>query len=223
MPMAEEDSYDFGRILSDKDEEEKQRFCSWFWSGTNGNKLIAALNLNNSESKGSQIRRVHEGQPHIYCVVLNDNNNPGKNGNVQWRYCKVGITHVDTTTGRGNRMETVQKEIKDNTGKEAAIVFVLPVKASDSRQDNAIEKSVRERVGLPVNKKLAHLYKFPVITEWVITTQAYIDSIVKKKTKTAAGLDTGFILELISKFKQLGKLPTNLMCQNGEVVLAPQP
>lgn len=217
--MAKKDSRNFDRLLSD----EKERFCSWFWSGTNGNKLIDALNVNNSESKGSQIRRVHEGLPHIYCVVLNDDNNPGKNGNVQWRYCKVGITHADTTTDTNNRMETVRKETETNTGKKAAILFVLPVKASDSRRDNAIEKSVREHVGLPVNKKLAHLYKFPVITEWVITTQAYINFIDEKKPEKAGGLDTGFILELIPKFNPPGDLPTNLMCQNGEVVLAPQP
>jgi hypothetical protein len=213
--------YNFDRLLSD----EKERFCSWFCSGENGNDLIHALNSNSSKSEGYKIRRLDNSWwPHIYCIVLNDDDNPGKGRNrkdgVQWKYCKVGITEVGTTTGTHNRMETVQNQIKKNTGKEAEIIFVLPVDASDSRRNSEIEKSVRERIGLPVNQDLAEKHKFPVPTEWVITTQPYINKIVWGKANTAGALDTRFILGM-PEFEQRGYLPPKLIWQNNEVVYQP--
>lgn len=68
-------------------------------------------------------------------------------------------TEQNTKTGVRNRMETVQKEImkisetRHNLRRfKAGIIFVLPVKATDSRPNNEIEKSVREHIGWPVDK-----------------------------------------------------------------------
>jgi hypothetical protein len=191
-------AYDFGCILSS--EEEKKRFCSWFWSedengnglinedengngliNENGNSLINALNSNNYESPGSKIRRRCQWWPHIYCIVFNNNATPGKGAKGdEWKYCKVGITEVDTTPGTHNRMETVKDEIDHRTGSKpgaASIIFVLPVKATDPKPNKVIEKSIREHVGWPVDKELARECNFPVPTEWVITTQLFIDEI----------------------------------------------
>ncbi|CAB3982495.1 Hypothetical predicted protein [Paramuricea clavata] len=217
--------YNFENILSN--EIEKQKFCSWFWSGANGNRLIQTLNSNNSESSGSKIRRLNGGWPYIYCVVLNDNAIPSTDpsGLVQWRYCKVGLTEVDTKPGTHNRMETVQNEITRKTGSPAGIIFVLPVKDFDSRPNSVIEKDVREHIGLPVNKELVRTIGLPFLTEWVITTQPYINYIgmqIKKNAMSAGRLiDTDFILG-IPRFDPRGTyLPPNLMNYNGEVV--PQP
>ena len=186
--------YKFENILSD--EKEKERFCDWFWSGTAGNDLIVALNLNNSKSSGSQIRRKHCEWLHIYCVVLNDDENPGKaviqgKETIQWRYCKVGKTEKDTTSGSNNRMETVQGEIERKTEKKAGIIFVVNVNGTDSRPNNEVEKSVRKAIGWPVDKKLACENKFPVPTEWVLTTQKCINDIKKRGVS-----DTRSVLDL---------------------------
>ena len=202
--------YDFDEILSNDDE--KERFCNWFWNGTTGNDLIVALNLNNSKSSGSQIRRQHCEWPHIYCVVYNDKENPGEvltkdKKIIQWRYCKVGITEKDTKTDTKNRMEIVRDEIKKKTKSEAGIIFVVKVSADDSRPKKEIEKSVREAIGWPVDKELAGKNKFPVSTEWVLTTQAYID-----KRKKEGLSDTRSVLRL--KFKQQKEnLPSHLELQ----------
>jgi hypothetical protein len=215
--------YNFDDILSN--EIEKQKFCSWFWSGTNGNTLIQALNSNNSESSGSKIRRLNGWWPYIYCVVLNHDDipglgpGPGPFGLVQWRYCKVGLTEVDTRSGTRNRMEVVKNEIQKQTGKEAGIFFVLPVRDFDSRPNSVIEKGVREHIGLPVNKELVRTIRLPFLTEWVITTQPYINHIgaIKENAKRAGGLDTDFIRG-IPKFLPPGNLPPGLMMHNGEVL-----
>ena len=220
--------YNFDDIL--RNEIEKQKFCSWFWSGTNGNTLIQALNSNNSESSGSKIRRLNGWWPHIYCVVLNDDAipglgpGPGPFGLVQWRYCKVGLTEVDTTTNTRNRMETVQNEITRKIDSPAGIIFVLPVRDFDSRPNSVIEEGVREHIGWPVNKELVRTIGLPFLTEWVITTQPYIDyifNIIKQNAETLGRLiDTGFLLG-IPRFNPPGNLPSDLMMHNGEVV--PQP
>ena len=123
--MADADKSHFDRILSNP-----EKFCTSFWTGTNGNKLIEALNSNNGQSRGSKICRLHEWWPHIYCVVSKNDLRR------EWKYCKVEITEKNTTTGVSNRMKTVRKEImktsdtRQNLGrfKNAGVVFVLPVK-----------------------------------------------------------------------------------------------
>ena len=183
---------------------EKTKFCDWFWTGTNGNELINALNMNNSKSSGSKLRRRRSCWPHIYCVVLNDDENPGTFDGIQWKYCKVGITERDTSPNAENRMETIQHEI-EKIGKTGDIKFVLPVKATDSRPNNAIEKTVRECTGYRVDKDLAKVNKFPVSTEWVITTEDHITNIrrvINNKKKNKESMDTGLFQEVEKLFSQ---------------------
>ena len=232
----------FDSILS----RDEQAFCNWFWDGRNGNKLIEALNSNNSNSAGSRIRRRNKWWPHIYCVVLNDKYIPGKGDNrVEWKYCKVGITEVDTTTGTGNRMEMVVKEIKrktksktvvsgnitgqakknieDNKEPNVSILFVLPVEAIDPRPNDEIEKDVREKIGWPVDKELARRIGLPFVTEWVMTTQPHIDkiksAIVKRKSRRGYVLDTGLVLEFNKQDENIRL--RGLEIQEGKVVGEP--
>ena len=204
--------YNFDRILS----EDRKDFCRWFWTGTKGNEVIDALNSNNTESDGSTIRRQHEGQSHIYGIVLNDDATPGKGTNgVQWKYCKVGKTQADTTTGSHNRMETLRDEIERKTGMRAGILFVLEVKATDSRNDIEIEKSVRKKFGWPVHKDLAKELNLPVPTEWVITTQPYI---YEFRGRIGANADTGFFADERLQFRESERnLPNYLELVDGKV------
>ena len=212
--MAQGNSDDFNGIL-----QNPKPFCDWFWDGENGNKLIRALN-SNTKSAGSKIRRQHEGRSHIYGIVLNDDGTPGKGTNgVPWKYCKVGKTQADTTTGSHNRMETLRDEIERKTGMRAGILFVLEVKATDSRNDIEIEKSVRKKFGWPVHKDLAKELNLPVPTEWVITTQPYI---YEFRGRNRANADTGLFADERLKFWQDEEnLPEDLELVDGKVQKKP--
>ena len=219
--MAHTGPYNFDRILSD--ENERQKFCTWFWGSSNGNDLIGVLN-SSRQSSGSKIRRCHRWWPYIYCVVLNDNNFPGisRDGEIEWKYCKVGITGIDTTTGTNNRMETVQKKIEKVRGKIASTIFVLPIKATDCRPNNEIEKSVREQIGTPVSKGLAHYLCLPFPAEWVLVAQSHITNIrakIDEKKTRKQEIDTGLLWE-IPQIIELnnGNSPQDLTLQDGEVV-----
>ena len=145
-------SFKFDDILSDQ--KIKDEFCAWFWKNKieNGKNLIDALN-SSSERSDCKIRMIDDKvYPYIYCIVSNNDNKPGKfkvneEEIIQWKYCKVGITERDTTTGTKNRMETVQNDIKKASGKDASIIFVQQVKGTDSTEDKQIEKKVREHIG----------------------------------------------------------------------------
>ena len=134
----------------------REEFVEWFWSGTNGNELIKELN--GSESHGDDYIRREKERPTIYGIVLNDGSFPGRVGNVQWKLCNIGFTHVNTATGTRNRMEQVKVEIeskydsKRKDGKPqvapASVLFVLPIGAVDVTTFSDTEKRIRNAVGL---------------------------------------------------------------------------
>ena len=181
----------------------REEFIKWFWSGTNGNDLIKELNCSESH-KDNYIRREIE-RPTIYCIVLNDGSFPGKEGKVQWKLCKVGFTHVSTAEGSHNRMEQVQAEIekkyKSKIAQKAAapVLFVLPIGAVDVTTFSVTEKRIRNAVGLPIHKDLAKKLGLPCSTEWVLTTQKFIDKIKERKEELQGKGST----DLIDLFKTL--------------------
>lgn len=183
----------------------REEFVKWFWSGTNGNELIKKLNC--SESHGDDYIRREKERPAIYCIVLNDGPFPGKEGKVQWKLCKVGFTHVNTATEAGNRMEQVKEEIeskyesKRGDGKaNASVLFVLPIGAVDVTTFSETEKRIRKAVGRPIHKDWAEELGLPRSTEWVLTTQQFIDQInVRKQRKQKAEGSA----DLIDLFKEL--------------------
>ena len=195
----------------------KDEFCTWFWKNEieNGKNLIGALN-SSSKRIDCKIRMLDEkNYPHIYCIVSNNDNSPGKfkvtdKRIIQWKYCKVGITEKDTTTDKKNRMETVEKSIIRATDEDASIIFVQQVKDTDSTKNNEIEEDVRRHIGWPVHKDLAKEINLPFPTEWVITTQSYIN-IIKKMIKMQDVHDTARFLETVPEFQEDKKyLPNDL-------------
>ena len=108
----------------------RKEFVKWFWSGKNGNELIKELNC--STWHGEDYIRREKQRPTIYGIVLNHGSFPGKEGQVRWKLCKVGFTHVSTATETQNRMEQVKAEIKGKFNSkrkdrkaDAAVLFVL--------------------------------------------------------------------------------------------------
>ena len=179
----------FDSLLSN--EESGKKFVSWFWDGSNGNELIEIINSRKyGRTRPETIRRVQH-MPHIYCIVLNNYKTPGKSkdGKVQWRYCKVGYTEIDTTTGTNNRMEQVLNDIKKEM--YPSVLFVLDISPTDSGKIRDIEKRIRNDIGWPVNPSLMENLGLPNKTEWVLTTQSFIykiktkiDDIKKEKKAT---------------------------------------
>lgn len=180
----------------------REEFVEWFWSGTNGNELIKELN--GSDSHGDDYIRREKERPTIYGIVLNDGSFPGKVGKVQWKLCNVGFTHFNTATGTRNRMEQVKVEIERKYGSKreaatAAVLFVLPIGAVDVTTFSDTEKRIRHAVGLPIHKALAKKLCLPCSTEWVLTTQQFINGIdMRKKELKAEGR-----ADLIDLFKDL--------------------
>ena len=183
----------------------REEFVEWFWSGTNGNELIKELNC--SESHGDDYIRREKERPTIYGILLNDGLFPGKEGKVQWKLFNVGFTHVNTATGTRNRMEQVKVEIerkyesKRGEGRkaEASVLFVLPIGAMDVTTFSDTEKGLRNAVGRPILKNVAKKLGLPCSTEWVLTTQQFIDEIKVRKKSLKAEDST----DLIDLFKNL--------------------
>ena len=185
----------------------REEFAKWFWSGTNGNELIKELNC--SPSHGNDYIRREKERPTIYGIVLNDGSFPGRVGNVQWKLCNIGFTHVNTATGTRNRMEQVKVEIeskydsKRKDGKPqvapASVLFVLPIGAVDVTTFSDTEKRIRNAVGSPIDTALAEKLGLPCSTNWVLTTQPFINEIKKQTQKRKAQGST----DLIDLFKDL--------------------
>lgn len=162
----------------------------WFWRGTNGNDLIKELNTSRP-SRGNDYIRREKARPTVYGIVLNKG--LGDEVDHEWKLCKVGFTHVNTDPGEGNRMEQVIADIKrkyDSKGKgrkaKPDVLFVLAIGAVDTTPFSDTEKRIRNAVGWPLDKKVAKELGLPCSTEWVLTTQKFID-VIKDKIKKLKG------------------------------------
>lgn len=170
----------------------KKDFLQWFWTGTNGNDLVKELNVSRPGNIDDYVRREKE-RPTIYCISLDDHKFPRKDGT--WNLCKVGFTHAGTVQGENNRMEQLQTKIKEkylattNRQAEAKALFVLPIGAVDITPHFGTEKRIREAVGWAIDKNLAKKYGLPCPTEWVLTTQAFIEKIKQEKAKLTGTAD----------------------------------
>lgn len=160
--------------------ETKDEFLGWFWYRQNGNNLIKELNQ--ASPTTDRIRR-EKYAPYIYGIVLNDGYFPFQERGQQWKLCKIGFTNKDTTTGRGNRMETlvrnIQSKYERKNGRQptASILFVLAIGAVDTTDYNETEERIRKRVGTPIRKQVAKDCGLECSTEWVLTTQNHIEHI----------------------------------------------
>lgn len=189
----------------------REEFVKWFWLGVNGNELIKELNC--SKVYGNDYIRREIERPTIYGIVLNDGSFPRKEGGVQWRLCKVGFTHVSTARGTQNRMEQVQAQIKgkyeSRKGRKVggSVLFVLPIGAVDVTTFSDTEERIRNAVGWPIHKNLAKKLKLPCSTEWVLTTQQFINKIIAeiKRLKVESTTDC---IDLFKNLKFWHKEPS---------------
>jgi hypothetical protein len=159
---------------------ERYNFCKWFWTSPNGKKLIESLNY--CEHRNPKNYFVSLGKrPYVYVIVLNYPYDL-KDGKKKWKFCKIGLTQGDTTQGTGNRMEQVMKQIDDKykCNGIARVLLCLPIDPTDPRILWDVEDDIRDAFGHEVSNEKAQELQFPVHTEWVLTTQRFINHIKDK-------------------------------------------
>ena len=167
-----------------------EAFREWFWTNSNGNDLIKYLN---DAGKTDYIRRESfDNRPEIHCIELNGVKFPAKTGKVQWTLCKVGFTRCNTRGEANDRMKQVMDQIKKKYADRDAtprVLFKLTIGAVDTTPYYRTEKRIREAMGWPIKKELAKKMGLACSTEWVLTTQDFIDEVMIKVLKESKGID----------------------------------
>ena len=179
--MANNDKY--AQLLEDKE------FVKWFWSGDNGNTLIKHLN---SDKERPEIVRREKNSPYAYGIVLNVNLLGDQFKDI--KFVKIGFTQQGTSSYCINRMTQVRNEIgrlrKDLQGK-IGLLCVIMKNPVDTSTHSQFETNFRERWGMPVSNEFAQSKTLPFHTEWVLTTQSFIDRMrdVIKEAKKEGRMD----------------------------------
>ena len=148
-------------------------FKKWFWYGQNGNTLIKYLN---SDKGRQEIVRREKNSPYAYGIVLNVNFF-GDQFNAL-KLVKIGFTQQGTSSDCQNRMTQVCREIErlcPHLQGKTAVLFVIMKNPVDTSTHSEFETNFRKRWGMPVSNEFAQRCNLPFHTEWVLTTQGFID------------------------------------------------
>ena len=107
--------------------------------------------------------------------------------------------------GKPKEEEEVEEEEVD-----AGVLFVLPIGAVDTTPFSETEERIRMAVGWPIHKHLAKIIGLPCSTEWVLTTQTFINEIINKikeeKDKSEGTADQIDLFKAL-KFNKTGTKP----------------
>ena len=156
-------------------------FKNWFWFHENGNTLIKHLN---SDKGRQEIVRREKNSPHAYGIVLNVNL-PFDQFNTL-RFVKIGFTQQGTSSDCHNRMTQVRNEIVRRRGDPGSVLFVIMKNPVDTSTHSQFEMNFRKKWGMPVSNEFAQYHNLPFPTEWVLTTQSFIDrmrKVIKQATQ----------------------------------------
>jgi len=104
-----------------------------------------------------------------------------------------------------NRMEAVEDEIERKVlGSRAKTILVLAIDPLSLKTLRSEEDNVRKAFGIPVPKDKAKDLGLPIKTEWVFTTQEFIDNALRGIHDTR-GANTGVLLNNPFKFYKSDK------------------
>ena len=127
--------------------------------------------------------------PYFYGVILNEYvikdptlTDVEKKFNLKYKLLKVGFTQQETGSTKNTRMKAVREDI-ERRGWKSSVLFVLKKPVIDNTKNKESEDEFRKTWGFPVSKTFAEEYDLPVKTEWVLTTQAFVDRIIAHKNK----------------------------------------
>ena len=150
-----------------------EEFKNWFWYGQNGNTLIKHLN---SDRGRQEIVRREKNSPYAYGIVLNVDFFGYEFKSL--KFVKIGFTQQDTGSDCENRMTQVRREIEGHNQRlrgKTAVLFVIMKNPVDTSTHSEFETNFRKRWGMPVSNEFAQRCNLPFHTEWVLTTQGFID------------------------------------------------
>ena len=188
-------------------------FKNWFWSGQNGNTLIKHLN---SDKGRQEIVRREKNSPYAYGIVLNVNFF-GDQFNAL-KFVKIGFTQQDTSSDCQSRMKQVRSKIEGRDQRlqgKAAVLFVIMKNPVDTSTHSEFETNFRKKWGMPVSNAFVEHYKLPFPSEWVLTTQGFIDHMLKviEAAKDGGRIDASIFKGIVFDEK---KLPEELLqyCRN---------
>ena len=203
--MANNDKY--AQLLEDKE------FVKWFWFGNKGNTLIKHLN---SDKRREEIVRREENSPYAYGIVLNVDLFDDKFKEDQLKFVKIGFTQQDTDSRCKNRITDVQRDIEKHDVKykdKTSVLFVIMKNPVDTSTHSEFEKNFRKKWGMPVTNNYAQEnHNLPFHTEWVLTTQSFIDSMKKviKEAEKEGRVDASIFKQHGIKFEE-SKIPKELL------------
>ena len=185
MAWANDQNYD--DLIGD------EQFLEWFWSKSNGNKLIQFLNKHTQKERSGELRR-EKYPPFVYGLVLNDvaysgTNSRGNAFNKKFRLMKIGFSELIE-----NRINQMTKKF-NNLGKQINEVFTLKKNAVDTTWCREFEKRIRNNFGIPIRRKYAKSLGLVGPTEWVLTTTGYIEKFKRyqEKLKELGSVDASIL------------------------------
>ena len=145
-------------------------FLRWFWSRGNGNDFIKFLNTHEHPRHNDKLRR-EAFSPFVYGTVFKGTIYHDADVDFQRKFkmMKIGFTQ--------GTLKQIKQRFKVDRDENFSLIFFLSKSAIDTSRHNEFEERIRKKVGMPVNKEYARSLELKEPTEWVLTTQHYIDDL----------------------------------------------
>ena len=185
--MARANDQNYNDLIGD------EQFLEWFWSNSNGNKLIQFLNKHTQKEHNDELRR-ERYPPFVYGLVLNDilyhgTSSRGDAFNKEFRLMKIGFSELIE-----NRINQITKKF-NNLGKQINEVFTLRKNAVDTTWCRDFEKRIRNNFGKPIKIEYAKSLGLVGPTEWLLTTTGYIEKFKRyqEKLKELGSIDASIL------------------------------
>ena len=101
---------------------------------------------------------------------------------------KIGFTQYT--------LKQIKKRFKVDRDENIALVFFLAKSATDTTRHHDFEERIRKKAGMPVKKHHARSLRLKEPTEWVLTTQNYINELemyINRKKEQEGSVDASIL------------------------------
>ena len=164
-------------------------FLRWFWSRGNGNDLMKFLNTHEHPRHNDKLRR-EAFSPFVYGIVFKVTIYHDADVDFQRKFkmMKIGFTQ--------GTLKQIKQRFKVDRDENFSLIIFLSKSAIDTSRHNEFEERIRKKVGMPVNKEYARSLELKEPTEWVLTTQHYIDDLkryINEKLEQEGSVDASIL------------------------------
>ena len=169
--------------------KESESFLRWFWSSGNGNDLIKFLNTHEHPRHNDKLRR-EMFSPYVYGFVFKGTIYDGADRDFERKFKMIKIGFTQCT------LKQIKKRFKDDRDENIALIFFVVKSAIDTTRHHDFEERIRKKVGVPVKKQYARSLGLKEPTEWVLTTQNYIDELkmyINQKKEQEGSVDASIL------------------------------